>query len=795
MLLLASATSAQVDDLAGPSLLEATFLPLPVCFIENRGLYPDEAAYYVPGASRTVLFTRDGITFRPKGTDRGPEVKLAFVGANPGAAPRGEDRQPAVFSYFQGPEKEWRTGLRTFAKVVYDELWPGIDLVYRGAVNRLKYEFLVEPGADPSRIRLRYHGAVSLTVTRGGALRVETPEGSFDDAPPVAWQEIEGKRVPVATTFALGEGREFHFDVGGYDRTRALVLDPAVLVYCGYVGTSNEYASDVAVDSTGNAYVTGLSGQDVFVAKIDRSGRSLVYVAYLKGQGFDAGSAVAVDAHGAAYVAGTTGSDEKTFPVKVGPDLTFNGGYEAFVAKVNPAGTGLDYCGYVGGAGPEQGWAIAVDAMGNAYVVGETGSAPTTFPVKLGPRLVFSGMYDAFIAKVDASGTSFHYCGYIGGSGTDMGRGIAVDGSGHAYVSGWTNSNEQSFPVKIGPDLSYNGQANPYSQTDDAFVAKVNAAGTGFDYCGYIGGSLFDFSNDIAVDAQGHAYVIGTTHSTGTTQPNPFPVKVGPFLTGPGGFVTKVDPTGKSLVYSGFIPQGYGEDIAVDGQGNAYVSGNAVAGLPVKGGLGSTFGGGMADAFVARIQAGGRALDFCGYVGGAGDDRGYGVALDPLGNVYMAGLTTSTQATFPVKVGPGLTYTGGQSDPFIAQVGQTMIVGSGTPRAGSTVTLHLLASAGVGLPYQLGTSLGTGPIPIDARTLSLSPDNLLVATVFNHWPSIFSDYQGAIGANGQARAAVHIPNVPALVGVRLHSAFLTLDPVAPSGVRSISNTFSFSVAK
>ena len=408
-----SSVGAQDGPSARPSLLRATFGKLPIYFVENRGVYPDDVAYYIQGVDKTLFFTRDGITFRLKGEDQNWVVKLEFVGANR-VTPRGEDLQQAVFSYFKGPKKTWKTGLRTFSKIVYHDLWPGIDLVYRGTVNQLKYEFVVKPGADPGKIRLRYRGVESLERTANGSLSVNTPAGGFEDAPPKAWQEIEGQRVSVETAYRLdpfdpqeaADDAEFGFAIGMYDRKRPLVLDPAVLVYCGYIG----------------------------------------------GTSFDGGTGIAVDKAGNAYVTGTTLSDQKTFPVTVGPDLTYNGpGWDAFVAKVNPQGTALLYCGYIGGAGDEDGVGIAVDQVGNAYVTGNTNSNQGSFPVTVGPDLTYNDNQDVFVAKVNAQGTALVYCGYIGGSQTDNVQDIAVDQAGNAYVTGQTNSNQGDFPGHSGP--------------------------------------------------------------------------------------------------------------------------------------------------------------------------------------------------------------------------------------------------------------------------------------------------------------------------------------------------------
>jgi hypothetical protein len=272
------------------------------------------------------------------------------------------------------------------------------------------------------------------------------------------------------------------------------------------------------------------------VAKVNVSGTALVYCGYIGGSDFDYSNGIAVDGSGNAYVTGITESTEATFPVKRGPDLTYNGGYyDAFVVKVNASGRALVYCGYIGGASDEYGYyGIAVDSSGNAYITGITESTEATFPVKGGPDLTHNGYDDAFVAKVNASGTALVYCGYIGGSEYETSPSIAVDGSGNAYVTGETSSTEATFPVVSGPDLTYNGGYY------DAFVAKVNASGTALVYCGYIGGSYTDDGYGIAVDGSGDAYITGITESTEAT----FPVKGGPDLTQNGGwfdvFVAKI---------------------------------------------------------------------------------------------------------------------------------------------------------------------------------------------------------------------------------------------------------------
>ena len=309
-----------------------------------------------------------------------------------------------------------------------------------------------------------------------------------------------------------------------------------------------------------------------------------------------------------------------------------------------------------------------MDSSGNAYVTGITNSTEATFPDTVGPDLSFNGgANDAFVTKVKADGTGLIYCGFIGGSGNDEGRGIAVDSSGNAYVTGITNSTETTFPDTVGPDLSFNGGAN------DAFVTKVKADGTDLAYCGFIGGAATDGGFGIAVDGNGNAYVTGNTFSTTGTL---FPVKDGPFLINNGmgdAFVAKVQADGKDLSYCGFIGGGdadYGMGIAVDGNGSAYVVGytSSSDGLfPKAVGPYLSHNGGS-DSFVAKVKADGKGLTYCGFIGGTGNDYGFGIAVDSGGNAYVTGRTDSTETTkFPVAAGPDLSQNGG-IDAFVAKV-------------------------------------------------------------------------------------------------------------------------------
>ncbi len=753
---------AHAADVAAPTeaqkeSVRAVMGKVPLYFIENRGQVDAAVSYYLEGEDTTAYFTPTGVTFALTGPAEAPStasakavsgapgharrvsleerpgktpwsepeetakqrwiVKLDFLGANPNVVPRGEAPIATKVSYFIGPKDQWKTGLRTFGKVVYKNLWPGIDLIYFGKGQQMEYDLVVHPGADPSQIRFAYRGAESVMVTQEGHLKVTTPVKVFGEERPTVYQEVDGKRVEITSSYNLfplnkggqgvvppnpntlapegrgqGEGVIYGFNLAPHDTTRPLVIDPPVFVYVSYIGGGwPDAGGGIAVDSFGAAYVTGYTssaemdfpdivgpdttyngGYDAFVAKVKPDGTGLDYAGYIGGDSDELGLGIAVDSFGAAYVTGIVDATEveASFPVTVGPDLTYNGSYQdAFVAKVKPDGTGLDYAGYIGGSDDDRGHGIAVDSFGAAYVTGHTGSTEATFPVTVGPDLTSNGSFDAFVAKVLPDGTGFEYVGYIGGSVYEFGYGITVDSAGAAYVTGRTDSTEATFPDTVGPDTTSNGGA-------DAFVAKVKPDGTGLDYAGYIGGSNHDLGTGIAVDSVGAAYVTGYTWSTEVT----FPVAVGPDTTHSGvfsdAFVAKVKPDGTGLDYAGYIG-GSGSDvgngIAVDSLGAAYVTGytdSTEATFPVTGGPDTTHNGGL-DAFVAKVVPNGTGLDYAGYIGGSGSDVGSGIAVDSVGAAYVTGTTRSTEATFPVTVGPDLTLNGDPTstgDAFVAKI-------------------------------------------------------------------------------------------------------------------------------
>jgi hypothetical protein len=472
----------------------------------------------------------------------------------------------------------------------------------------------------------------------------------------------------------IGRGGQVGFQVGRYDHGRALVIDPVMsLSYSTYLGgTESDNALGIAIDASGSAYVTGSTSSDdfptanpfqshnntrngtAFVTKFNSTGTALVYSTYLGGSYSDLGTGIAVDDSGSVYVSGTTGSSD--FPTVNAFQSSMTTGGDAFLAKLSPDGSALLYSTYIGGAGGNLGYGLAVDGSGNAYVTGRTYSA--SFPTTPGAfQTALHGAQDAFVTKINpslAGAASLVYSTYLGGSYRDIAYGIAVDRSGDAYVTGETGSID--FPTTAGAFQSVNrGNTN-------AFMTEMNAAGSALVYSTYLGGSRQDYGYGIAVDGSGIAYLAGMTRSTD------FAITTGAFQTTFGGgdrdaFVAKIDPSqagAASLVYSTYLggkgnDSGYG--IAVDSSGNAYVTGLTAStnkagtnNFPTLHPFQANYGGGTGghgDAFVTKLNPTGSALVYSTYLGGSVGDEGDAIALDTSGNVFVTGSTSSVN--FPTK--------------------------------------------------------------------------------------------------------------------------------------------------
>ncbi|HEX8353627.1 MAG TPA: SBBP repeat-containing protein [Pyrinomonadaceae bacterium] len=547
-------------------------------------------------------------------------LRMKLVGARPAPEVAGVGGLPGTANYLRGANPAaWRTGVKSFSGVEYRGVYEGIDLVYYGNQRQLEYDFRLAPGRDPRAIRLAFEGQTRLRVDASGDLLLRTAGGEVRQRKPFAYQEeADGRRVEVAARYVPRGRREVGFEVGPHDPARPLVIDP-VLAYSTYLGggASNDTAHGIAIDAAGNAYVTG--------------------------------ETISTD-----------------FPTTAAAAQTTFGGfnYDAYVTKLNATGTGLVYSTYLGGRDTDQGYDIAVDAGGNAYVVGGTFS--DDFPVTSGAtQPAFGGSApglggDAFVAKLNASGTALLYSTYLGGASAEVAYGVALDAAQNAYVTGSTRSD--NFPLM--------NPLQPARRGDrDAFVTKLDARGGALVYSTYFGGTAIfepspsglvsasglDNAFDIAVDAEGRAHVVGETQTTD------FPVTPNAFQRGFAGlgayegdaYVAKFNAAGDALVYSTYLGGSYGDsgsDIALDPAGHAYVAGGtASVNFPVV----NAFQPALAntemihDAFVTKLSLDGSALVYSTYLGGDASESAHGIAVNAAGSAYVTGGTNSD--FFPVR--------------------------------------------------------------------------------------------------------------------------------------------------
>jgi hypothetical protein len=648
-------------------------------------------------------------------------LRLKLVGANSKSKVVGIDELPGKSNYFIGNDpKKWRTNVPNYAKVRYQDVYPGVDLVYYGNQRQLEYDFIVAPGADPNAISLTIENRNQKFETRqpsienrqskihidaSGDLVIGTGSSEVRFHKPVVYQHpwpvasgnLQGTTDDERRTmgifnrqssisnrqfldgrYVLATDNRIRFEISTYDKTRPLVIDP-VLAYSTYLGGSNDdYGNAIAVDSSGNAYVTGQtlstdfptvnalqatcascsSGLiDAFVAKLNSAGSALVYSTYLGGSGVDGANGIAVDSSGNAYVTGSTNSTD--FPIA--NSSPFNPGGcvgGAFVSKLTAPGNALTYSTYLG-CGSAKG--IAVDSSGRAYVTGFTNSAdfPTMNPI----QAANAGASDAFVTKLNAAGSALVYSSYLGGTGGDVAFGIAVDSSGNAYVTGYTLSTDfptvnalQATCASCVPSVATNGNVYP-----DAFVTKLNAAGSALVYSTYLGGSASDVGFGIAVDSLGNAYVTGSSNCPALNDPG-FPT-VNPLQAtcGPGAvvnaFVTKLNAAGSALAYSTYLGGNYydvGMGIALDSSGSAYVMGQTGStDFPTMNPIQATNAGHL-DAFISKISPpvalSPQSLNFSGQIMGTTSNSGT-VRLNNLSGATLTISSISASGDFAVASG------------------------------------------------------------------------------------------------------------------------------------------------
>jgi hypothetical protein len=635
------------------------------------------------------------------------ELRTIMVGANPAPYIEGLEPLPRKSNYLIGDDPDkWLTNIAHYGRVKYHNVYPEVDLIYHDTRGQLEYDFVVAPGADPRVIRLAFDGADKISIDAQGNLVIDMPSGAIRQQRPFVYQKVDGIRKEVAGQFAITDKQEVGFSIGEYDVGLELVIDP-VLSYSTYLGGENvEELKGIAVDIAGNIYVTGWTasldfptmptspprdrgGREAFVTKINPSlpgDSSLIYSTYLGGSDLDEGLGIAVDRDGNACVTGYTFSPDfptaNAFDSVLGSDGLNN--QDAFVTKLNRSGAGLIYSTLLGGSLGESGQGIALDDSAIIYATGRTDS--DDFPTR-NTSLTFKGGAEVFVTRIDPSesGSASLLCStHLGGSGFDQGKDIAVDKAGCVYVTGETAS--EDFPTKPDPgalQTEFGGGGEL-----DAFVAKFFPMGDGergqeggqgdssgeasLVFSTYLGRKFKDAGLGIAVDSEGNAYVTGETISPdfkatpGVFQPSK---AAGQFFED--AFVTKINSTGTALLYFTYLGgsnRDMGHGIAVDSLGNAYVTGDTRSSdfpvhNPVQAALRSGF---FFNGFVAKLNPTASALVYSTYLGGQGRDLSARIAVDSNGSAYIAGQAGSND--FPIMPGAFQTSRSENFDGFIVRI-------------------------------------------------------------------------------------------------------------------------------
>ncbi len=640
-------------------------------------------------------------------------VYMSLAGANEDSTFAGLQPLEHKTNYFKGEEANWQTEITNYQTVRTNQVYQGIDMVWYGREQGgVQYDFVVEPNANPNQIEWQVKGASNIELDAEGNLLIKTEHGDITQNKPFTYQVANGLRQEIESSFVLEKSATRNpqsafvkFSLGNYDSSKPLVIDPTVnlanLSFSTYLGGSDEeIGEDIAVDSAGQVYLTGYtqstsfpvtpgsfdttrnSSRDVFVTKLNATGSALIYSTFIGGIGVGSSNSIVIDISGNVYLTGNT--NLSNFPTTSGGfDTTYNSGGDVFVTKLNATGSSLIYSTFIGGSSLDLGDSIALDTSGNVYLTGNTNSS--TFPTTAGAfDTTYNGGGDVFVTKLNVNGSALLYSTFIGGSSSDSGDSIALDTSGNVYLTGSTASS--TFPTTAGAfDTTYNGGSS------DVFVTKLNTTGSALVYSSFIGGAVDEYGLSIVVDTSGDVYLTGSTESP------TFPTTTGAFDTTYNGgtsdvFVTKLNTTGSALVYSTFIGGTTLEtsnSIVVDLSGNVFLAGATFSSdYPTITPAFDTTHNGSSDVFVTKLNTTGSDLLYSTFIGGTGSDQSRAIVVDPSGNIYLTGFTTSTDYSTTAEVFQP--QHNGSTDAFISKLGDFSISGrsvdtSGNPLANTAI--------------------------------------------------------------------------------------------------------------
>lgn len=675
---------------------------VPAVFEVNRGQLPPGVEFAARMEGYTVQLAASKLVFTPHSrSDKA--VEMSFDG--PARPCRFEaEGDPAHVSYMRGGDrKRWVTGIAAYPQVRCPGLLPGVDALFYVNGGRLEYDLILAPGAEPARLGLRLSGMKSLRLDPAGALRIETAHGVFTHHRPAAWQQGPGGRRPVAAEYRIRGPDRVEIALGPHDRASELVIDPIVSFSTFLGGSGSEEARGLAMDAQGNLYVAGTTQStdfpvtsplspppaqfpgDVFVAKLSPDGARLVWAVYIGGSRTDVATDLALDRAGNLLVAGYT--DSLDFPTTSGAFRTSAPGDgispDGFVLKLNPQGTGLIFSTYLGGIDVDRIYGLALDREGNAYLAGATASDnfPSTRGSYRSTRCAGFGL-DAFLAKLNAAGSTLLYMSFLCGSAHEEALDVAVDAQGGAVAVGYTTSSD--FPVTAG------ALSRERRSTLDGFIARLSPDGSTLAYSTYLGGSADDVATSVALDGTGRMYVAGYTRSLDfPVTPTGFQRRQADNGLYEDGFLVLLSASGQELLRGTYLGGSAGDRInavAVDSPGVVLAVGQtASADFPATAAPCETGYGGRRDAFAARLDLERGTSPEALFLGGRGDDEARAVAAAGGGIAVVAGETRSpnfptTQGAYSTAYRQG--FRGG--DAFVARV-----------TFGSSAGLPCLAHGGV----------------------------------------------------------------------------------------------------
>ncbi len=610
----------------------------------------------------SFLVTSEGVAFA-MGASK--VVSMRILGKHAEVSVTAESRLPGQSSYIIGRDSaKWRTAVAHYGRVRVSSALPGVDLVCYGTNRTLEYDLVLHPKAHAPPLVLRFEGGSSPKLNPSGDLEITTATGTLVQHKPRVQQN--GRDIKAA--YVMRKNGDVQISLAPYDHSRELIIDP-IITYSTFLGGAvYDSPNAIAVDSAGNTYIAGSTSSFnfpvtsgavrtafpptvamvAFVAKLNPAGTALLYATYLGGSGVNGGDAangIAIDSAGNAYVTGTTGSAD--FPTTASAlSTTLHGPVDAFITKVNATGTALLYSTYFGGSGIETAAGIAIDLAGDAFITGSTGS--TDLPVTTGSvQSVLKSANDAFVAKLNPAGAALIYCTYLGGSQEDDASALSLDSAGNAYIVGNTASSD--FPITTG-----SARQSTLTGATAAFAAKLNPTGTILVYSTFLGGSGADYASAVAVDVLGNAYVVGTTYS------GDFPVTAGAYtVTVPGaislghGFVSKLSGAGANLIYSSYLGGSNADaitGIVLDSSGDAILTGFTYSlNFPVSSNPLDPVGSYSPAGFVSKFNPTGSGLLYSSLLGASGSSAAQSIAIDSTNHAYITGYTAAQN--FPTTAG------------------------------------------------------------------------------------------------------------------------------------------------